>query len=590
MTPTLDPIASWYAVVPFAAIILGLTLWGYRRRLRGTEGRWRYVALGLRLAAVLLCVLAALKPSLLLMRKVKQTAAVVFLIDDSASMETPDEANGETRWAAARRAIDASLAALKKSSVNKLDVRARRFDKSLREYLSDDKAPPKGRETAIGSAMEETIKQTAGTRIVSIVLLSDGNSNGGNPPLASAQRLKGLLVPVVTVGFGSEGVGKSSRDVSAREVVAGPTVFVKNKLRVRGTVAVRGYPPNEPITVKLFVEDSKTPVSTRELRVRPGESVVAVNDLEWTPQTAGETKLTLRVEPKADDQIPSNNEISTYVTVQKGGLAVLYLQGSNFSWEYKYLTRALDASPEIQAELRVLRRPVSEDPTILTDEELAPGRYDVIILGDVPAAFLTPLQHRLISRSVIQRGAGLMMLGGRSSFGAGGWAGTELASILPTEIHPGDVQVEPPDGLRVLPNALGLDNYVLRLAPGRAENARMWESLPPIPGANRLGRAKPGAQVLATQPDGEPLMVGQDVPKGRVLAFGGETWPWYRATEESRLAHRKFWRQAILWLSHKEDSGESQVVSPSTAAASSWARSSTSRPRRATRRTSRSPT
>ena len=30
------------------------------------------------------------------------------------------------------------------------------------------------------------------------------------------------------------------------------------------------------------------------------------------------------------------------------------------------------------------------------------------------------------------RGAGLMMLGGRSSFGAGGWADTAVADVLPT--------------------------------------------------------------------------------------------------------------------------------------------------------------
>ena len=38
------------------------------------------------------------------------------------------------------------------------------------------------------------------------------------------------------------------------------------------------------------------------------------------------------------------------------------------------------------------------------------------------------------------------MLGGRSSFGAGGWASTELARILPVEIRPGDGQIEPEGG------------------------------------------------------------------------------------------------------------------------------------------------
>ena len=54
-------------------------------------------------------------------------------------------------------------------------------------------------------------------------------------------------------------------------------------------------------------------------------------------------------------------------------------------------------------------------------------------------------------------------------------------------------------------------------------------------------------------------MLLMEVGAGRVLAYGGDTWVWARASEEGRLAHRKFWRQVIFWLSHKENQGEDQV-------------------------------
>ena len=54
-------------------------------------------------------------------------------------------------------------------------------------------------------------------------------------------------------------------------------------------------------------------------------------------------------------------------------------------------------------------------------------------------------------------------------------------------------------------------------------------------------------------------MVSMDVGKGRSIAYGGDTWVWYRSSEESRLAHRKFWRQVVFWLSHKENEGDNQV-------------------------------
>ena len=58
-----------------------LTLWAYRRRLHGTSGGWRWVALSLRLMAILLCLLAALRPSVALKEKQRQKASLIFLVD-----------------------------------------------------------------------------------------------------------------------------------------------------------------------------------------------------------------------------------------------------------------------------------------------------------------------------------------------------------------------------------------------------------------------------------------------------------------------------------------------------------------------------
>ena len=67
----------------------------------------------------------------------------------------------------------------------------------------------------------------------------------------------------------------------------------------------------------------------------------------------------------------------------------------------------------------------------------------------------------------MKKGAGLIMLGGHSSFGAGGWADTPLAEILPVQIHPGDGQLEPEGGLKFVPNTKGLNSYVLQVGATR---------------------------------------------------------------------------------------------------------------------------
>src|SRR5262249_9473566 len=91
------PIVPWPILIGTILTVTILTLWAYRRRLRGSSGSWRWVALSLRLLAVLLCLLAALRPSVLLQEKRRQAASLIFLVDSSTSMNIGDEVRGQTR-------------------------------------------------------------------------------------------------------------------------------------------------------------------------------------------------------------------------------------------------------------------------------------------------------------------------------------------------------------------------------------------------------------------------------------------------------------------------------------------------------------
>ncbi len=557
MSVALKPIGGSWFLVAFAAVaVLTLTIWAYHQKLRGTVGGWRWLAFGLRIAAVLLCLVAALRPSVMIDEKKKQQSVVLFLIDDSGSMTMGDEVGGQTRWSVARKALDEAVKAVDGKS-KEMGVKVQRFDNELRDYEADDVKGPSGRESALGSMALKAVKESNGVRVASVVMISDGASNGGVSPILAAQQLRALQVPVITVGVGTADAGKASRDLAAKDLIAGPTVFVKNQPEIRGTVSARGF-SGQSIEVELFVEGEPKAVASRTIKVAEGAEVVPIAGLKYIPDTAGEKRVTLKVKPKLGELVTTNNEVSTYLDVLKGGLKVLYIQGPDFSWEPRYLTRSLDAAREIHADLKVVREPARGDRGQADDADFTPGHYDVYILGGLPADHLTRTQIFRLGQAV-DKGAGLIMLGGRSSFGPGGWGSTDLARVLPVRVGPADGQNEPEEGLKVVPDTLGLENFVLRLAPSSADTARIWAALPPITGSNRFGPPKPASFVLA-RGGRDPLMVGMDnVGKGRVLAFGGETWPWARASDEGRLAHAKFWRQAILWLAHKENQGESQV-------------------------------
>src|SRR5262249_49405232 len=88
---SVTPIVPWPILIGVIGAVTFLTLWAYRRRLQGTSGGWRWVALSLRLLAILLCLLAALRPSVALKEKQRQQASIVFLADVTHSMSIADE-------------------------------------------------------------------------------------------------------------------------------------------------------------------------------------------------------------------------------------------------------------------------------------------------------------------------------------------------------------------------------------------------------------------------------------------------------------------------------------------------------------------
>ncbi len=560
---TFNPIGPWPILLGVAVAVTALTLWAYSRRLKGSAGRWVYVAVTLRLLALLLCLLAALRPSVFLNEKKKQNASVVVLVDVSTSMNIGDEVRGQTRWDVAKEAVKQARDFAKTLGPD-LDLKFYRFDSKLAEPKtgeSVEEAKPAGRETDLGSGIQEAQKKTESTsrRLARLVILSDFANNHGSDPLEAARRLKGQGVPVVTVGLGTENAGAVHRDIKLRDIAAGPTVFVKNNLQVRGNIVAKGY-SGQTLLVELSVEGRATPVAKTSVKVPDGTDVIPITGLTYTPETHGEKLVTLKVAKQDGELVVTNNEISTFVTVLSGGLNVFFLQGSNFTWDYRFLMRAIERSPDIQVEGWVIRRPPQGEKSEIDDSRFAPNRYNVYVLSDLPAEFLTPNQQKLLVDAV-KAGAGFMMLGGRSSFGAGGWAGTPIEDILPAVIHPGDGELEPPGGIKFIPSVQGLDSYVLQIGSNRAETAKMWADLPPILGSNRFIELKASAQVLATSPapEAEPLMLSLETGKSRTIAYGGDTWVWARWTEEGRLAHRKLWRQLIFWLSHKENDSENHV-------------------------------
>jgi uncharacterized membrane protein len=562
-----------YGTVAFAAFLL-LALWFWSQRSLPLDTRRTRIISALRLAVILLVVTVLLRPTLVYTRVERQAATIALLVDDSRSMLVADAVGNRTRWDELTRTLTEAAPALVALG-EEIDFKAYRFDRTLTPLpLVDGKfdfsKPPEGNETALGAALADVLEREAGKRIAAVIIASDGAQRALPPrdqlPQTVARRLADSNTPIYALPYGlPRGLG-NVRDVAIRDLIVARTVFVKNELVVEGTLQADGF-AGQAVNVELLCETApgKMTVVDNATVTIPEESGRQNLSLSFIPETAGEFKLTLRAAPMQNELVRTNNEMSTFVTVLAGGLRVLYLEGAVRS-EQKWIYRALDASQDIQ--LDVWRLNAQDRSTRPADfsQAFEPNKYDVYILGDLDQQAFEPAELEALAARV-EAGAGLIMIGGFHSFGPGGYQATKLNDVLPIEMlrtERQDFDAPIIDDLHLgheaamLPTAVAGGRHPIMALGPREQNSALWKELPPLEGANKFRRVKAGAAVIAESEQGEPLLVEKAYGLGRVLAFAGDsTWRWALGGHEE--AHRRFWRQIILWLAKKDEASEGAV-------------------------------
>lgn len=182
-------------------------------------------------------------------------------------------------------------------------------------------------------------------------------------------------------------------------------------------------------------------------------------------------------------------------------------------------------------------------------EELA--TFDVILLSDISADTLllhddtfvrnerTPNRLKSINRFVAD-GGGFAMIGGYMSFsGLGGKACYHLspmADLLPVGMLGYDDRVETPEG--VTPEVVLVDHPILE---------GMQTDWPCLLGYNKLRALQRGDLLMRCNED--PLLVVDQVDKGRVAAFASDCVGHWGSREFMQWEHYPlFWNRLVWWL------------------------------------------
>jgi len=557
----LSSTSAWMA---FGAVALGGAYVIVRRVRQPLPRRLKALLIGLRLGAFLLLILCLLQPVVIVPSVIPHRATVALLVDDSLSMAIPD-VDGRSRLEAVRALLAPESPFLRQLAA-KFDVRL--FWLSGEDLSVSARASEAPRaifgsgggavRTDLGAGLERVLTTPLEKPLAAVVLISDGGHNVPRdlstiPSLFLARR-----VPLHTIGVGQEQI---PRDVEVVRVNVPRRILRGSSVKADLLVRCGGGSPRR-VTLRV-TEDGRT-LQRTEIECAEASRPQAVS-LEFTPTEAGVHRYVFSADPQPREPIVENNRVEAIVEVRDEVARVLYIEGEP-RWEYGKIRAAVadDEHLNLVSVVRTARGKFYRQG-VESGEELVKGfperpeelfRFKGVILGSVEAGFFTREQLEWMEAFVARRGGGLLMLGGRRSFSAGGYALTPLADVLPVEVR--RERAEGADEVAVYAPKLteaGREHPITRLKTDPVANERAWRTLPRVTVPEVFTRAKPGALVLlegekASHAGARPiLLVFHRYGRGLGLAFTpSDSWRWQVEMESSDLSHETFWKQLLRYM------------------------------------------
>lgn len=256
-----------------------------------------------------------------------------------------------------------------------------------------------------------------------LVLISDGNETRGDALAAARDAAATASVPIDVLPVAYSVI----RDAQVVRVDAPPTARAGETIDVRivieATEAMTGELSLTRDGIGLDI-NGDVPGRARPVSLPAGESVhVATVVVGEAPVHQYEAIFVPDVAD--DDALDRNNRAQTVVSTPGRGRVLLVTQGG-----------ASDAGP-----LASLLRAASVDvrvvsPSEMPDDLITLQNHDLVVLDNIPAWAVPAQRQELLLRHVTDLGAGLLVVGGGNSLGAGGWNGAPLEPILPLELDP----------------------------------------------------------------------------------------------------------------------------------------------------------
>lgn len=460
---TLEFVQPWWLLL---LLVIPLLVRFSYQSLAGLGPVRRWVALGLRCALVALLVVALAEPRL---RRPNDSVTVLFLVDRSMSVPiemefNESETDRDRRWTRIQQFVNSSVEQrgplhrndlaggilfakrprliLPPGNVNKLilsDNLAGQMDANYTDVAAALKL-------AMASFPEGTGKR--------VVLFSDGNENLGNAEeQANLAKQNGVQIDVVPLAEGY----RHQNEVMVQAVEAPPQTTKGARLPVR--VLLRNAHPNRIVFGKLELlqnrdgkerpigmvgrgEEEKSPYSVKlqpgltgftfrdKAEAKKGEEEISYSyRAVFVPEGSSNPDNTDRTVGLNGDRIQNNRAMAHVIA--RGSRRVLFIEpdiAPDGKFPHEHLIDQLRGAKFSVAPIVVGRLPLNKDElTVFL------SNYDCVVIGDVPAEAFSKDQHETIRSNTYDQGCGLVFVGGKDSYGAGGYQKTPIEAALPVD-------------------------------------------------------------------------------------------------------------------------------------------------------------
>ncbi len=432
--------SPWYLL-----LLLGLPLcwWASFRTLAAFGRMRRATAVGLRTAVYLLIVLALAETQWV---RTSDRLTVMYLLDQSLSV-SQEQTDAMVDYI--NRAIATQRNAARADRAGVI-VFGREAAIEI-PPVDDDQSMPRVETTVdrdhtnLAGAMKLARASFPHDAARRVVVISDGNQNAGDA-LQHARGLAEAGVGVDVVPIRSRVVGEVAVEkvMIPSDVRRGQPFDLRVVLENTAGEGQQPRPVDGRLTILRKASGHEQVLTEQDVTLEPGKRVFSIREEIDQPEFYTYEARFVPADPSADT-LPQNNMATAFTHVRGSG-QVLLLEDHENRGEFDLLAKALR-----DMNLEVTQRSTRPDELFSDLAQLQP--FDTVLLANVPREHFDDDQVEMLVRNTRNMGAGLVMLGGPNSFGAGGWTNTPIEEAMPVEFQIKNAKVAPVGALAMVMHA-----------------------------------------------------------------------------------------------------------------------------------------